>query len=182
MKVIIACDGREPPSFFASLRSLAGMAEAEALVATICNPVLADFWEAGAGRHWLRRPGARERDTLTQVDQSEGRRIVEEAMATMTGWPEARRRTLILTGNPERELVKLVMAEEADLIAVGQHGTDLGPRSLGHCARFVVDHAPCMVLVVREPEARAAAGSRLAGKLASGPSRVDARPQESERP
>ena len=39
----------------------------------------------------------------------------------------------------------LVMARDGDLAR-------LGPKSLGKTARFVVDHAPCPVLTVRQEE------------------------------
>ncbi len=39
---------------------------------------------------------------------------------------------------------------EADLLLLARDGdhTRLGPRSLGPAARFVLDHAPCRVLLV----------------------------------
>ena len=51
-------------------------------------------------------------------------------------------------GRVEREVV--AAAEAADLLVVARDGdrTRLGPRSLGHASRFVVDHAPCTVLLV----------------------------------
>lgn len=52
------------------------------------------------------------------------------------------------TGRVEREVVSA--AEGADLLVVARDGdrTRLGPHSLGPAARFVVDHAPCPVLLV----------------------------------
>lgn len=51
-------------------------------------------------------------------------------------------------GRPEREVTAAV--EEADLLILARDGdrTRLGPRSLGPASRFVVDHAPCPVLLV----------------------------------
>jgi nucleotide-binding universal stress UspA family protein len=56
---------------------------------------------------------------------------------------------------PEREVV--AESAGADLLILARDGdhTRLGPRSLGHATRFVVDHAPCRVLLVwpdRPPE------------------------------
>ncbi len=53
-----------------------------------------------------------------------------------------------LRGRPEREVV--AAAVEADLLVLARDGGDrrLGPGSLGPQARFVVDHAPCPVLLV----------------------------------
>jgi nucleotide-binding universal stress UspA family protein len=51
-------------------------------------------------------------------------------------------------GRIEHEVVRA--AGDADLLICARDGDQdrLGPRSLGHVARFVVDHAPCPVLVV----------------------------------
>jgi nucleotide-binding universal stress UspA family protein len=52
-------------------------------------------------------------------------------------------------GRVEREVVSAV-AEGVDLLVVARDGdhSRLGPRSLGPATRFVVDHAPCAVLLV----------------------------------
>ncbi|MFJ9823312.1 universal stress protein [Streptomyces sp. NPDC101160] len=52
------------------------------------------------------------------------------------------------SGRVEREVV--AAAEGADLLVLARDGdrTHLGPRSLGPASRFVVDHAPCPVLLV----------------------------------
>jgi nucleotide-binding universal stress UspA family protein len=51
-------------------------------------------------------------------------------------------------GRVEREVVGA--AEGADLLVLARDGdrTHLGPRSLGPASRFIVDHAPCPVLLV----------------------------------
>ncbi len=48
----------------------------------------------------------------------------------------------------EHEVVRA--AEGADLLICARDGDQhrLGPHSLGHTTRFVVDHAPCPVLLV----------------------------------
>ncbi|MFD7974575.1 universal stress protein [Streptomyces sp. NPDC059071] len=52
------------------------------------------------------------------------------------------------TGRVEREVV--AATEGAELLVLARDGdrTHLGPHSLGPAARFVVDHAPCPVLLV----------------------------------
>jgi nucleotide-binding universal stress UspA family protein len=61
-------------------------------------------------------------------------------------------------GRVEREVV--AAAEGAELLVVARDGdrTRLGPHSLGPPARFVVDHAPCPVLLVW-PQAPPGVGS-----------------------
>lgn len=51
-------------------------------------------------------------------------------------------------GRPEREVV--AASADADLLIVARDGDQsrLGPKSLGKEVRFVVDHAPCQVLLI----------------------------------
>jgi nucleotide-binding universal stress UspA family protein len=51
-------------------------------------------------------------------------------------------------GRVEREVV--AACADAELLVLARDGdhTRLGPRSLGHATRFVLDHAPCRVLLV----------------------------------
>src|SRR5436309_2061423 len=57
-------------------------------------------------------------------------------------------------GKPEREIVQCAAEWHADLIIISPRpplyaGLASGPRSVGHVARFVLDHAPCPVLLLR---------------------------------
>jgi len=67
-----------------------------------------------------------------------------EAAAGLIG----RSRSLVRRGRPEREVV--AAAAGFDLVCLARDGDRrrLGPRSLGPAARFVVDHAPCPVLLI----------------------------------
>ncbi|WP_369251460.1 universal stress protein [Streptomyces sp. R41] len=68
-----------------------------------------------------------------------------DAAAERLGRPSAR---VERAGRVEREVV--AAAEGADLLVLARDGdrTRLGPHSLGRAGRFVVDHAPCPVLLV----------------------------------
>jgi nucleotide-binding universal stress UspA family protein len=66
--------------------------------------------------------------------------------------PEAE--SLLRQGYPELEIVNTAAEWKADVILIcprAEYGAppNLGPRSVGHVARFVLDHAPCPVLLVR---------------------------------
>jgi len=67
------------------------------------------------------------------------------AAETRLGRPAQR---IVRTGRIEREVV--AAAAGVDLLIVARDGdlSRLGPRSLGRHTRFVVDHAPCPVLLV----------------------------------
>jgi nucleotide-binding universal stress UspA family protein len=93
----------------------------------------------GAGL--LGRPGAQRADALL----AEAEEALLAAAQTRLGRPATR---VSRTGLPEREVV--AECAGADLLILARDGdhTRLGPRSLGHATRFVVDHAPCRVLLV----------------------------------
>ncbi|MEU8620531.1 universal stress protein [Streptomyces sp. NPDC048623] len=92
------------------------------------------------GEGWGRDPGTR----LEQLAAASARQLLQDA-ADRLGRPCTRTER---TGRVEREVV--AAAEGSDLLILARDGdrTHLGPHSLGPAARFVVDHAPCPVLLV----------------------------------
>jgi nucleotide-binding universal stress UspA family protein len=91
--------------------------------------------------------GHPERDPGTRMEQlaaESARRLLGEAADRLgrTCTPVER------SGRVEHEVVDA--AEGADLLIVARDGdrSRLGPKSLGPAGRFVVDHAPCPVLLV----------------------------------
>ncbi|WP_406480421.1 universal stress protein [Streptomyces sp. NBC_01615] len=91
--------------------------------------------------------GHRERDPGTRLENlgAEAAQQLLQAAAEHLGRPCTQ---LERSGRIEREVV--AAAENADLLILARDGdrTHLGPRSLGPGSRFVVDHAPCPVLLV----------------------------------
>jgi nucleotide-binding universal stress UspA family protein len=69
------------------------------------------------------------------------------AAADRLGRPDAER--LSRRGRIEQEVVRAV-AQGVDVLVVARDGdrSRLGPRSLCHATRFIVDHAPCAVMLV----------------------------------
>ncbi len=61
----------------------------------------------------------------------------------------------VLHGRPEREIVHWLETTAADAVALyprpPARQSPAGPRSIGHVARYIVDHAPCDVLLLRGP-------------------------------
>ncbi|MDF3298958.1 universal stress protein [Streptomyces tropicalis] len=90
--------------------------------------------------HPERDPG----DRLEDLGGTSAAQLLEAAAARL-GRPST---PLERTGRVEREVV--AAAEGADLLVLARDGdrARLGPHSLGPAARFVVDHAPCPVLLV----------------------------------
>jgi nucleotide-binding universal stress UspA family protein len=90
------------------------------------------------------RPGrdpGRQVEALAQAAATE----LLDAAAERLGRPATR---LERRGRVEREVVRA--ADGADLLICARDGdrSHLGPRSLGPATRFVIDHAPCPVLLV----------------------------------
>jgi nucleotide-binding universal stress UspA family protein len=71
-----------------------------------------------------------------------------DLLAAAAGRLGRRAERRMLTGRPEHEIV--AAAEGAGMLIVARDGdrSHLGPKSLGRADRFVVDHAPCPVLLV----------------------------------
>ena len=77
------------------------------------------------------------------------REIIEEALRWLPGAEVIQRE-----GRPEREIVNAAAEWRADLIIICPRAEykdkhQIGPKSVGHVARFVLDHAPCPVLLIR---------------------------------
>jgi nucleotide-binding universal stress UspA family protein len=91
--------------------------------------------------------GRRQKDPGTQLEQlgAESAADLLRAAADRLDRPCARQQR---TGRPEREVI--AAAEGAHLLILARDGDQarLGPKSLGRASRFVVDHAPCPVLLV----------------------------------
>ncbi|MFD7475754.1 universal stress protein [Streptomyces sp. NPDC059837] len=90
--------------------------------------------------HVERDPG----DRLEDLGARSAVRLLDTA-AERLGRPCTR---MERAGRTEREVV--AAAEGADLLVVARDGdrARLGPHSLGRAGRFVVDHAPCPVLLI----------------------------------
>ena len=107
-----------------------------------------DIPAAGHGAYaGLLGRGHRDRDPGTRLEHlaAASARQLLQAAAERLGRPCAR---LERSGRIEREVV--AAAHGAALLIVARDGdcTRLGPKSLGPASRFVVDHAPCPVLLV----------------------------------
>jgi nucleotide-binding universal stress UspA family protein len=103
---------------------------------------------ASATRHGLlgrhRPPPAHPHEGLRAISEEAAQELLADARARLGRDSEVVSRR----GRIEREVVSA--AQDADLLVLARDGdhTRLGPRSLGPAARFVVDHAPCRVLLV----------------------------------
>jgi nucleotide-binding universal stress UspA family protein len=111
--------------------------------------------EAYLGRAGQMRPGGREslNEQLNAAEETAGQSIIAEARqaAEEAGFLVT---TRIERGNPEHEIVRQASEQGCRLVVIraieGSQGRpQIGPASVGHTARFVLDHAPCDVLLLR---------------------------------
>jgi len=86
---------------------------------------------------------------MAEAEKTSAQDVLDEALRYLPGAEAIQR-----TGRPEREIVNTAAEWQADLVLVCpraeyHHKPAIGPKSVGHTARFVLDHAPCPVLLVR---------------------------------
>jgi nucleotide-binding universal stress UspA family protein len=83
-------------------------------------------------------------DALEAISTQAAEELLAQAAAAL-GRPA---RTVLRRGRVEREVV--AAAAGMDLLILARDGEleRLGPRSLGRASRFVIDHAPCRVLLI----------------------------------
>ena len=93
-------------------------------------------------------PPLSRREQMWQAEEVTAQEILEEGSRSLDDAEMLRR-----TGQPGREIVQVATEWKADVIVIYSRsstrgGPPLGPKSVGHVARFVLDHAPCPVLLV----------------------------------
>jgi len=91
-------------------------------------------------------------DQERRIEQAEaaGEAVILASAAAALGREAA---PVVMRGRPEQQIVARAEAKGAGLLIVAarpyEAPTPSGPHSIGHVARFVIDHAPCPVLVLR---------------------------------
>jgi nucleotide-binding universal stress UspA family protein len=108
------------------------------------TPSEAEALARGAGHGLLGRSRRAPSESLRTVSEQSARALLAAAQALL-----GREATSKVRSGRVEDAV-LAAAEGVDLLILSREGdrTVRGPRSLGPGARFVVDHAPCAVLLV----------------------------------
>ena len=96
-----------------------------------------------------RHPSGPLQEKIQQAEIHAAQDILQEGLRYL---PQAE--TLSREGRPEHEIIKFASEWHADLIVICPRssafgGPTVGPKSVGHVARFVLDYAPCPVLLLR---------------------------------
>jgi nucleotide-binding universal stress UspA family protein len=104
-------------------------------------------------REWLlrpRHPSGPLQEKIQHAEAGAAQDILQEGLRYL---PQAE--SLSREGRPEQEIIQCASEWQADLIVICPRSPAfgapaLGPKSVGHVARFVLDHAPCPVLLLRQ--------------------------------
>lgn len=153
MRIVVAIDERTAEGELERLPRLLSMQGSEALLVHVLDTGGREEWERAAARRLLRPgPAGRGEQRMRGADRQGGERALARAAALAATWGVARIETRLLEGAPKHEIRRLLDMEGADLLAVFVHGRETGPKSIGKEARFLIDHAPCPVLVVKESD------------------------------
>lgn len=143
MRIVVWIAEGTWPACVDSTRGLAPD-DAEIVLLHVTGDVLGAAHGAFAGLLGRGRPDRDPGTSVGQLAAASAEQLLDSA-ARRLGRPCARSTR---AGRVEREVVEA--AEGADLLVLARDGdrSRLGPRSLGHATRFVVDHAPCPLLLV----------------------------------
>ena len=154
MRILVGVASRGAPELLRALDPLLSLSGQELVMVHVLDNGAREEMELAGGRlrsrpiprHRLRKIGEAERQAArAALDEA-----VEVALA-LGALPE----TLVEEGEPgatlcrrieERDCDLAVVAPDADLRAIRA-----GPKSVGHTARFVLDHSPRPVLLIRGP-------------------------------
>ncbi|MDQ6772609.1 MAG: universal stress protein [Candidatus Dormibacteraeota bacterium] len=145
---------RGAPELLAELARLGVLRQGEVILAHIVDTGARGEVDLPRGRlvhrplppHRARVMGAAERHAAAAA--------LAEATAAAKALGAVVASTQLADGEPGRALSALAVEHGCSLVAVasrmeGWHGERPGPHSVGRTARFVVDHSPCPVLLVR---------------------------------
>ena len=161
-RLLVALSGAEDPALVAELAGLVGQVRPEGSPLEIQLLHVVDSGPRGLlpigpgprRGHWPKPPEAGAQTRMTAAED-------EAASALLAGWrerfagglPGATITTEVRRGQPEHEIIAASSALRASAVVLCARPrtgpTEPGPRSVGHVARFVVDHAPVPVLLVR---------------------------------
>lgn len=158
MRVVVAIDERLDETPLERVAALLGVngakieieIEIEIVLVHVLDTAGREEWEHNAGRHLL-RPGALRHagERMQAADQAHGERVLAAAGAIAAGWGVGAVTTRLLEGSPKHEIRALLDREGADTLVIFVRGREVGPKSIHKEARFLIDHAPCAVLVVK---------------------------------
>lgn len=158
MRVICAIGQRGGPELIEGLVKIIGN-EAECLLLHVIDTGPRHDWKDYLRGPLHRRPHPDKlphEAAIRSAEEAASRTVIEDAMqaAQRFGFKATE---IIKEGQPEKIIIQVAREMEVTLIAIwaregGAGHPRIGPAALGHTARFVIDHAPCDVLLLREKD------------------------------
>lgn len=151
MRVLALVDGFHTAELFDTLARLLRLDEVQLLLVYVQGPGPRAGLDLVRHRPGGRRlPPHRERELIEAEFEGSSDALTEAARLAhlLAGGVE----TMHLRGEPGRVVCEVAERQGVDLIAIRAGGRDqprAGPKSLGPTARFVADHGPCPVLLLR---------------------------------
>ena len=144
MRIVVWITERSWEACVDEVASLAPAGQPQIVLVAVPEPDVEEVAAGGRAGLLGRHPPPPREPTWDAVADAAAKDLLEDAAARL-GRPAAAE---VRHGRPEREIVAACAG--ADLLILARDGDDahLGPRSLGRHARFVVDHAPCRVLLI----------------------------------
>jgi nucleotide-binding universal stress UspA family protein len=111
--------------------------------ATLLYVASGDVVEGAVAGLLGRSRGADVEARLADLTDAVAKELLDAAAERLGGEPAIATRS----GRSEREVLAAVEETGADVLVLARDTLQPGPRSIGHAARFVIDHAPCRVLL-----------------------------------
>jgi nucleotide-binding universal stress UspA family protein len=151
MRLLLLIDGFRTAELLAALSRAVPLSEAELVLVHVAGP------NPRAGFEMLRRrPGGHRlpphrKLELTEAEEQLGAAALAEAK--QLAQPDARAVMAVqVEGEPGRTVCEIAAKDGIDLVALragGRGQPAMGPASLGPAARYIADHCPCPVLLLR---------------------------------
>lgn len=152
MRILVGVAERGAPELLAELDRVRPLREDEVLLAHVIDNGMRGEVELHRG-HLMPRPLPQHRARAIGEAEREAARLAAEEAAGVAVRLAARVEVSVEEGEPGRVLSRLAELRGCDLVAVAARVDrgDLrpGPHSVGHTARFVLDHSPRPVLLLR---------------------------------
>ena len=157
MKILCPIGLRGGPGLITRIVEINGTQSELILLHVIDTQPHHDLDEILRSSAWGRPRSSGGENELISAEQAAGRTAIDEAVKSAKKFGFQVGNAKITWGKPEHVIVDTAKEQNVDLIVIcareGSQGHPrIGPASVGHTARFVLDHAPCDVLLLREVE------------------------------
>lgn len=156
--VLVCLSGYDTAGFLTSVRAHVSTESSLVLLYVVDTRPEERVADARRKLHGGGGPFARMEERMASASDETADLILDEAIerCTALGWEASAIQRRVARGHPEREIIHIAESpgQNIGLIAIGAshrgHAKPRkGPKSVGHVARFVLDHSPCDVLLLR---------------------------------